>query len=53
MKKIVKRLFKKPNWYNLKNLGPISRVFGFDRGVTINKKYMMNFQIDHCMTYQL
>ena len=32
MKKRLKRLFKKPNWYNLRNLEPISKVFGLDSG---------------------
>lgn len=44
--KIIKfknRLFKKPNWQNLRSLIPISRVFGFDRGTPIDRAYIEHF----------
>ncbi len=41
--KYFKRLFKKPNWYNLRNLEPISKVFGFDRGTPIDRVYIEDF----------
>jgi len=43
MKHLINRLLKKPNWYNLKNLEPISRVFGFDRGTPIDRVYIEEF----------
>lgn len=43
MKKQLNRLFKKPNWYNLRNLEPISRVFAFDRGTPIDRIYIEDF----------
>lgn len=41
--KIINRLFNKPNWHNLRNLEPVSRVFGFDRGTPIDRVYIENF----------
>jgi hypothetical protein len=36
--------FKTPvNWYNLRRLEPISRVFGFDRGTPIDRVYIEHF----------
>jgi len=43
MKKLLKRLLKKPNWYNLRNLKPISKVFAFDRGMPIDRVYIEDF----------
>ena len=43
MKKIITRLLKKPNWHNLRNLEPISRVFAFDRGTPIDRIYIEDF----------
>ena len=43
MKKLLKRLLKKPNWYNLRNLKPISKVFALDRGTPIDKVYIEDF----------
>ncbi len=43
MKKIITRLLKKPNWHNLRNLEPISRVFALDRGTPIDRIYMEDF----------
>ncbi|EEP61037.1 hypothetical protein [Sulfurihydrogenibium yellowstonense] len=43
IKKIFKLInkFRIPvNWYNLRRLEPISRVFGFDRGTPIDRKYI-------------
>lgn len=34
---------KKINWYNLRNLKPISRKFGFDRGTPIDRIYIEDF----------
>ncbi|MGG7073549.1 hypothetical protein U5B43_04725 [Campylobacter sp. 9BO] len=45
MKKLLKRIFKKTNWYNLRNVQPISRVFGLDRGTPIDRVYIENFLI--------
>lgn len=41
--KVYKRAFIKPNWYNLRNLEPISRLFGFDRGTPIDRVYIEDF----------
>lgn len=43
MKKIITRLLKKPNWHNLRNLEPISRVFALDRGTPIDRIYIEDF----------
>ena len=46
IKKIFKLInkFKTPvNWHNLSRLGPISRVFGFDRGTPIDRVYIEHF----------
>lgn len=43
MKKILSRILTKPNWHNLKNLEPISRVFAFDRGTPIDRIYIEDF----------
>ncbi len=41
--KYLNRLIRKPNWYNLRNLKPISKVFGFDRGTPIDRVYIEDF----------
>jgi hypothetical protein len=46
IKKIFKLInkFRNPvNWYNLRRLEPISRVFGFDRGTPIDRIYIEYF----------
>ena len=43
MKKLLARLFKKPNWHSLRNLEPVSRVFAFDRGTPIDRVYIEDF----------
>jgi len=46
IKKIFKLInkFRIPvNWYNLRRLEPISRVFGFDRGTPIDRVYIEHF----------
>lgn len=43
MKTLLTRLLKKPNWHNLRNLEPISRVFAFDRGTPIDRVYIEHF----------
>jgi len=43
MRKLLTRLFKKPNWYNLRNLKPVSSVFAFDRGTPIDRVYIEDF----------
>ena len=40
---ILNRLFKKPNWHNLRNLQPISKVFALDRGTPIDRVYIEDF----------
>lgn len=37
------RFSKKTNWYNLRNLKPISTKFGFDRGTPIDRIYIEDF----------
>jgi len=39
----LKRKMKKTNWYNLRNVKPISKVFGFDRGKPIDRYYIEKF----------
>ena len=41
--KVLRRAIKKPNWYNLRTIKPISRVFGFDRGTPIDRIYIEHF----------
>ena len=43
MKRLLNRLIKKPNWYNLRNLEPISKVFALDRGTPIDRVYIEDF----------
>jgi len=43
MKKLLTRLIKKPNWHNLRNIEPISRVFALDRGTPIDRVYIEDF----------
>jgi hypothetical protein len=43
MKKLLSRLLKKPNWHNLRNIEPISRVFALDRGTPIDRVYIEHF----------
>lgn len=40
---IILRFFRKPDWFNLRNLKPISRKFGFDRGTPIDRIYIEDF----------
>ena len=54
IKKTVKRLirllnrgFKKLDWYNLRSTEPISRVFGFDRGLPIDRYYIEKFLFEN------
>jgi putative methyltransferase len=39
----LNRLLKKVNWYNLRSLEPMSRVFGLDRGMPIDRFYIEDF----------
>lgn len=39
----LRRLFKQPNWHNLRNIEPVSRVFAFDRGTPIDRVYIEDF----------
>lgn len=43
MKRLLTRLLKKPNWHNLRNLKPISKVFALDRGTPIDRVYIEDF----------
>lgn len=43
MKKIINRLLNKTNWYNLRNLKPVSKVFALDRGTPIDRVYIEDF----------
>jgi hypothetical protein len=39
----IKRLIKKPKWYDLRVVNPISAVFGLDRGLPIDRFFIENF----------
>ena len=43
MKKRLIRLLKKTNWYNLRNLKPVSKTFASDRGMPIDRIYIEDF----------
>ena len=43
MKRLLARLLKKTNWYNLRNLKPVSKVFALDRGIPIDRVYIEDF----------
>ncbi|SKB62054.1 hypothetical protein SAMN05660776_2157 [Salegentibacter holothuriorum] len=43
MNKYLKRLLKRPNWYNLRALTPVSESFGLDRGTPIDRIYIEDF----------
>lgn len=47
MIKKLKRNLSKPDWHNLRNLQPISREFGFDRGTPIDRIYIEDFLSKH------
>jgi hypothetical protein len=41
--KLINKYKAPVNWYNLRRLEPISRVFGFDRGTPIDRIYIEHF----------
>ena len=43
IKKIIYRKTNPPQWHNLRQLEPISKVFGFDRGTPIDRIYTNDF----------
>jgi hypothetical protein len=43
IKKIWNNLFNKVNWYNLRTVTPISKTFGLDRGLPIDRYYIEKF----------
>lgn len=43
MFKSINKMLKKVEWHNLRNLEPISRKFGFDRGTPIDRVYIESF----------
>lgn len=47
-KKIFKRVFCPPKWKNMRQLKPISNVFGFDRGTPIDRIYTDDFLQQNC-----
>lgn len=47
-KKLSKRLFYRPKWKNMRQLKPISSVFGFDRGTPIDRIYTDDFLQKNC-----
>ncbi len=51
IKKIIK-FFRPVKWQNLRNLDPISKVFGFDRGTPIDRYYIEKFLKDHSVLIQ-
>lgn len=46
-RKWLKRQLCKPNWHNLRSTSPISRTFGFDRGLPIGGYYIEKFIADN------
>ncbi len=52
IKKIFNRFFNKVNWHNLRSTTPVSRVFGLDRGIPIDRYYIEKFleQNKHLIT---
>lgn len=46
-KKLLKRNLDKAKWEYLRNLQPISKVFGLDRGQAIDRYYIENFLIEN------
>lgn len=47
MRKIWNRWLKRPDWHNLRNTRPISKVFGLDRGLPIDRYYIERFLQRH------
>jgi hypothetical protein len=43
MDKHLRRLLRKPDWYNLRSTDPISASFGLDRGTPIDRIYIEDF----------
>lgn len=43
MDKRLRRLLRKPDWYNLRSLTPISSSFGLDRGTPIDRIFIEDF----------
>ncbi|MCL5027884.1 MAG: class I SAM-dependent methyltransferase, partial [Bacteroidetes bacterium] len=43
IKKTWNRKFNKINWYNLRTIKPVSKVFGLDRGIPIDRYYIEKF----------
>ena len=43
LKKIYNKYFGKVNWYNLRSVEPVSKVFGLDRGTPIDRYYIEEF----------
>jgi SAM-dependent methyltransferase len=43
LKVIWNKLFNKVEWYNLRSVKPVSRVFGLDRGIPIDRYYIEKF----------
>jgi methyltransferase family protein len=42
-RKHLKRLLHKPKWYDLRSTEPISRAFGYDRGLPVGRYYIDKF----------
>ena len=43
MIKFLNRLLRKPDWHSLRSTQPISRVFGLDRGLPLDRYYIEQF----------
>ncbi len=43
IKKIWNKKFNQVNWHNLKSIQPVSKVFGLDRGIPIDRYYIEKF----------
>jgi len=41
--KSINKKMNKPTWHNLRNVKPVSKVFGFDRGLPIDRYYIEGF----------
>ena len=43
LKKFYNKYFNKVNWYNLRSVEPVSKVFGLDRGTPVDRYYIEKF----------
>ena len=43
LKKVFRRFTRPAKWYNLRNLEPVSNIFGLERGTPVDRYYIDNF----------